>query len=160
MNTNDKILTSSPGLAREHQNYLLFFLVSFGSSERVSSTGFIQSPRNTSVTVFLGAGGPGFAFQIQKQKFRSGEVAQWLRTPAALPEDSARFLASTWWLTTICSFSSRGPLSPSGLHGHQACTWYRQTYECNTPIYKQKGKFLHIYCLFFILFCFFVCQAS
>ena len=33
-------------------------------------------------------------------------------------------LVLTWWLTIICNSNSRDLTPSSGLHGHQACTWY------------------------------------
>ena len=39
----------------------------------------------------------------------AGEMAQWLRALAALPEFRVQVPATTWWLTTICN----GDLMPS-----------------------------------------------
>jgi hypothetical protein len=38
---------------------------------------------------------------ISKYSLGAGEMAQWLKELAALPEVLSSILATTWWLTTI-----------------------------------------------------------
>jgi hypothetical protein len=40
---------------------------------------------------------------LGKAKTRDGEMAQRLRALAVLLEVLSQFLATTWWLTTICN---------------------------------------------------------
>jgi hypothetical protein len=41
-----------------------------------------------------------------KAEIRVGEIPQWCRALAAVPEGWFQFLALTWWLTTIYNSSS------------------------------------------------------
>lgn len=39
---------------------------------------------------------------------QAGEMAQGLRTVAALPDDMICFSTATWWLTNVCNTTARG----------------------------------------------------
>ena len=42
----------------------------------------------------------------------AGEMAQWLGTLAALPEDPGSIAAPTWQLTTVCNSVRGDPVTP------------------------------------------------
>lgn len=93
---------------------------------------FCQIPKKSSKeNIFLNW------WSVQK---RDGELAQWLRTPVALPEAWACVSAPIAWLTGICSSSSRGIpglLPASKAPGPHVV--YIHTCMQNTHLHKKKS---------------------
>lgn len=67
----------------------------------------------------------------------AGELTQWLRAQATIPEDPGLFPAPTWWLMiTVCNSSSQ---RFGALCGYQVHAWCLDIYERQYSHTKDKN---------------------
>lgn len=68
-------------------------------------------------------------------------MAQPLRVPAALPQDSGSIPSPhIWQVTTVCNSAPGDPTASSGACGHKANSWYTDI-DTGKSTYTQKLKF-------------------
>ena len=73
-------------------------------------------------------------YGLLKETCGAREMVQWLRVLVVLAKDVGQFPAHTWWLSTICNYSSGEPTPPSDFPGHPAHT-----------VHMSAGKiFIHV----------------
>lgn len=71
---------------------------------------------------------------LLKETCGAQDMDKWLRVLVVLSKDVGQFPAHTWWLATICNYSSGEPTPPSDFHGHPTHT-----------VHMSAGKtFIHV----------------